>query len=412
MKFITNRGKLLRLTDFYLYLAIGGALGGVFNAILAPMLFKRILELPIVIILAVIVYKNAKYKKNRRQRLMDLLWPLFIGGFTALLAVIIPSITLKPFQLWLFIIFGIPLFISYVFADHPLRFGLAIGAIIVGSMFFSISGNKVLYSDRNFFGTIQIIYDKTGPYHKLFHGTTQHGIQFKVAEREDEPLAYYHKNGPFGQIFKLYQSKPASHSVAVIGLGIGSMLAYATPTQTWTFYEIDPAIIRIAQNSKYFTHIQSTQAVNVNVIPGDARIKIRKAESHEYGLMVIDAFSSDSIPLHLITKEAFNLYSSKLAKDGLLAINITNKYLDFTQVIANLASELGFLCIQKKDFFFNYDYIGNQGRYASHWAVMAPDSAQLHELLKDKQWKIIKPNPQAPLWTDNFSNIIGILKWF
>ncbi|MCK4836238.1 MAG: hypothetical protein KAT17_06360, partial [Candidatus Aminicenantes bacterium] len=253
----TDRPSPRHLTEYYVFISVGGALGGVFNAIISPIIFTHIVELPLVLVIASIIYKRKRKEgKSKKNTLLDIGYPIMVGGLTIGLALIVPRITLEPYQLWMFVIFGIPLFVSYFFIHRPLRFGLALGAIFMGSLFYPDIYGNVVYANRNFFGYIHVNYDKTGPYHRLFYGTTQHGLQFVLPERKGEALAYYHRTGPFGDIYQAYRSNPASHSIAVIGLGIGAMLSYSAPGQHWTFYEIDPEVVRIAKDSRFFTHWQ------------------------------------------------------------------------------------------------------------------------------------------------------------
>jgi predicted membrane-bound spermidine synthase len=401
------------LTEFYLFIAIGGSLGGLFNALLAPLLFDSILELPLVLILACFFFSTANIvKKTKIQRWLDFILPLILSGSTFLIVMLSPRFSLEPYQLWMVIIFGIPLFISYLFVNHPTRFALAIAGILLASNFFTIIHGRVLLRERNFFGTIQIIYDKTGPFKKLFHGTTLHGLQFAIPEREHESLSYYHRKGPFGEIYEAFVSNSIQNSVAVVGLGVGSLMAFSKPGQKWTFYEIDPDIIRIAQDEKYFTYLKNSKTDKVKIIPGDARLKIQSAENGEFDMIVIDAFSSDSIPIHLMTKEAFKIYLSKLDANGILAIHISSQNLDLSQVVGDLANDAGLYCFFQNDDYIDYSDDQTRGKYTSTWTVMSRHYSSLEILKKKTNWKFIPPRLNAQPWTDDFSNILSVIRWF
>jgi hypothetical protein len=400
------------LTEFYLLLSVGGALGGVFNAVLAPLLFNRTIELPLVLVIACLVYRDDIFKNKKGiSAWLDFLIPICLGGFTALAAVLVPHFTLEPYRFWMIVIFGAPLVVSFLFVGNPLRYGLSLGAVLVGSSFFTVINGHVLFSERNYFGTVQVRVDESGPFHKLFHGTTLHGLQFTDPKREDEPLSYYHVKGPFGEIFETYMSRPASSSVGIVGLGVGSMLHYATPKQDWTFYEIDPSVIKVAKDSRYFSHWKNSKARTLKVVQGDARVRLRHAADKEYGILVIDAFSSDAIPIHLITREAFNLYLSKLARGGVLAIHMSNKYMDLAPVIGDLANQSGLICLYKKDGGGEADDESTKGKYPSQWIIMAREEKALGKLIYDRRWNYIAPRQNAEPWTDDFSNIISVLKW-
>ncbi len=401
------------LTAYYLLISAGGALGGIFNAILAPVLFNRVIELPLVLVLACLVYmKQSRRQWSRKLFAADAGFAVMTGGIAALLGLVVRQTSMEPYQLWMIVVFGIPLFVSYLFVKRPVRFALAIGAIfLAGSLFPDIYG-KVLKSERNFFGCLQVTTDASGPFHRLFYGTTQHGLQFVTPERSREPLAYYHRTGPFGEIFRAYRTKPDCRSVGVIGLGIGSMLAYSTPGQYWTFYEIDPAVICIARDSRYFTYCRDAEAARIDIIPGDARLNLEKALPESFSLLVVDAFNSDAIPVHLITLEAFRLYESKLAAGGMLAINLTNKNLDLRKVIADIAGQLNLFCVFRLDGEVNPDDDATRGKFRSLWAVLVRQPADLGPIIRGQDWRVLPADLNRRPWTDDFSNIVSVLNWF
>ena len=171
----------------------------------------------------------------------------------------------------------------------------------------------------------------------LYHGNTIHGRQFIDPNLQREPLSYFHRDGPLGQIFEAFNSNAFSRNVAVVGLGTGSMACYAQPEQHWTFYEINPAVISIAQNTEYFTYLEKCAVGPTQIVLGDARLQLQNAPDQHYGLIVLDAFNSDAIPVHLMTHEAITLYTSKLAPGGMLAFHISNRSLKLDAVLADLA---------------------------------------------------------------------------
>lgn len=401
------------LTAYYLFLALGGALGGVFNALVAPMVFTRTIELPLALIVAAMAYKKVGYPAAGKKGFSADIGTFFlVGALTTALAVLVPRITLEPYQLWMVVIFGIPLVVSHLFSRRPLRFGLALGAVFAGSLFYPDIYGDVIYANRNFFGSVQVRYDRSGPYHRLFYGTTQHGLQFTDPQRRGDALAYYHRSGPFGDIYRAYRWNPDSGAIGVIGLGIGAMLTYSRPGQHWTFYEIDPGVVRIARDTRLFTHWADARASGLKVISGDARIALKRARPGSYGLMVVDAFNSDAIPVHLITCEAFQLYLSKLSDRGLLAINVTNKNLDLTRVINDAARKLNLFCVFRFDPAPEGDEPRKKGKFASLWALLVRDPRHLGPLLRNNQWRVLSPSGPPRPWTDDYSNILGVLKWF
>ena len=198
--------------------------------------------------------------------------------------------------------------------------------------------------------------------------------------------------------------------MAIIGLGAGALACYAQPAQDWTFYEIDPAVQRIAEDSRYFTYLRHSSAGKLNVVLGDARLQLQKAPQRQYGLVILDAFSSDAIPVHLLTREAVHLYLDKLADGGLIAFHISNRRLDLKPVVANLAEDAGLVCLDRDDFAVSANELA-QGKQASQWVVLSRKREDLGVLPSDKRWQPLSTRASFGLWTDDFSNIISLLKW-
>jgi SAM-dependent methyltransferase len=251
--------------------------------------------------------------------------------------------------------------------------------------------------------------DAEGKYHQLFHGNTMHGRQSIDPLRQGEALSYYHRTGPIGQVFDIFKTS-SNTSVGIIGLGSGSLTAYARPTQDWTYYEINPVVERIARNPKFFTFLKGSNVKTLNVILGDARLRLKDAHNHQYDLFVLDAFSSDSIPMHLITSEALRLYLEKLANGGILAFHITNRRLDLKPVFANLAHDAGLIGLIRDDSQVDIAERIN-GKEGSVWVVMARCKADVVSLSNDSRWHQLHPDPRVGVWTDDFSDILSVIKW-
>ena len=245
----------------------------------------------------------------------------------------------------------------------------------------------------------------------MFHGNTLHGRQFTDAKRRKEPLAYYHKNGPLGDIMRGINLDHGMNQVAVIGLGAGAMAAYAKPGQEWSYYEIDPLVIQLATDPQYFTFLSDSPPNAVHIIKGDARLQIQKAPDQQYDLIVLDAFSSDSIPVHLVTREAVALYRKKLTLDGWLAFHISNRYLNLEPIVAALAKDAGMHCLGWFDSDIS-EVSKKSGKDPSHWVVMATHLNNLAPLLsKGSGWTPVKTQKSFTVWTDDFSNILSVLRW-
>ncbi|HEX8199478.1 MAG TPA: fused MFS/spermidine synthase [Isosphaeraceae bacterium] len=445
-----DRPPARHLTGFYLALSLGGVLGGLFNALLAPLVFDRIAEYPLVLVLACLARPDSKgvaRKTNRTESMLpvkqsgplapvlggegwgegdrgipsgsthpsppspiliwDLLLPLVLGLVTAGLIGLIRSQAGSalgtPGELF---VYAMAAFACFTLMDHRLRFALAIAALLAVRVFLPDADGRVLRQERSFFGVLRVAEAEGGKYHRLTHGSTIHGQQSLDPGRLREPLSYYHRTGPIGQVIQAFRHRPARRDVAVVGLGAGTLAAYAEPAERWTFYEIDPAVARIARDRAYFTFLPDCRAASASVVLGDARQRLRDAPGHGYGLIVLDAFSSDAIPLHLMTREALALYRSKLAHGGLIAFHISNRFLDLSPVLAALARDAGWTCRVRDENILTAAQI-QAGLHGSTWAVLAAGAEDLGELAEDPRWREPSPRPGQAVWTDDFSNVVG-----
>jgi len=400
-----------QLTEFYLWLSAGGVLGGLFNALLAPMIFRSVVEYPLAMVLACLVRPVSPEKMpSARNFWVDLGLAAGIGAATGLLAIFVPRFSLEHYQLSMVVIFGLPLIACYFCCRHSFRFALTLAAVMVGASFYTVIQGRTLHAERNFYGALRVTLDPDGRFHRFYHGTTIHGIQFIDSKRRTEPLSYFHRTGPFGQAFEVFQSKPANQQVAVIGLGAGAMASYARGGQRWTFYEIDPAVLRVANDMKFFTYLRDCTNAAVEHKLGDARLRLREAPDGFYGLIICDAFSSDVPPLHLITQEALRLYLSKLAPEGLLFFNISSRCLDFRPVLGNLAADLNLYALDYNEGEIPPEKQA-EGKYSSHWVVMARKPALFGKLMDDPRWQPVLGESSGRVWTDDYSNILAIFRW-
>ena len=197
---------------------------------------------------------------------------------------------------------------------------------------------RVLLRDRTFYGSYRVT--GTAERHSLIHGTTLHGWELLDGPNAGEPTSYYSRSGPIGDVMTAYGGDPAFRRVGLVGMGVGTLAAYGRPGQRMDFYEIDPAVVRIARDSGLFGFL-GRSAADVRVVIGDGRLGLMGAPDAAYGLVVLDAFSSDAIPAHLLTEEAIAGYRRKLAPGGVLAVHITNRHLDLAPVLAAEAAAAG-----------------------------------------------------------------------
>jgi hypothetical protein len=222
------------------------------------------------------------------------------------------------------------------------------------------------------------------------------------ADTRCEPTGYYHPSNPIGQLF----SARTGHfeRVAVVGLGAGGLACYAQSGDNWTFYEIDPLVERIARDPRYFTHLQNSRG-RMHVVLGDGRIALQGAGAGTYDLIILDAFSSDAIPVHLLTREAIELYLSRIGGGGIVAIHISNRYLRLEPVLAALAQEQGLIALANFDGRIP-EADGSKGRLASHWVLLARSPEPLSRLIGQPGWYSPATNKRVKPWTDDYSNIL------
>ncbi len=408
-----DRPDASRLAEFYLWMSLGGALGGLFNALLAPVLFERVVEYPLAVLLACALFAANGSKAEagdrsalRRERVLDFGFPLIIYLLTFLLAVVASYAAWEKLES-LALVVGLPLIAVYQLRRRPVRFALALGGVMLGAFLWRNFDTETLLTERNFYGTLRVARDEGEQLNWLYHGTTIHGRQSTALDRRCEPLSYYHREGPLGQILAAYNARPASPRVAVVGLGTGATAAYARAGQSWTFYEINPAVVEVARRPDHFTYLSyCTQGTPVEVVLGDARLRLAEAAPASYGLITLDAFSSDAIPVHLMTLEALDLYLSKLAPGGLLTFHISNRSLDLHTVVADLARARS-LAILSLD-----DDRRAAGKETSHWVVLARNPDDLQSLAaNDARWLALEGDPARRVWTDDYSNIVSVFKW-
>jgi hypothetical protein len=359
------------LTSFYLTISVGGALGGLFVNLVAPMLFTYYWELPLGLALCFSVYL-----------VLILLLRQGRGWKTTGLMVVSQAVAL---------IVAFSLGIQYVR---------------------DIQGHS-LWLARNFYGVLRVkelVLDDEGEHaYELIHGITLHGLQFKDPAKRSLPTSYYWEDSGVGLAFTHYPNRSNGMKVGVIGLGVGTLAAYGQAGDTIRFYEINPFVIRLAQGEGgYFTFLQDS-AARIEIIPGDARLSLEReleqSGSQGYDLLVLDAFNSDSIPVHLLTRQAFNLYLQHLKPNGILAVHVSNRILDLERVVYGMANEFDLKMVPI--------LVGKEGpgTSASRWELLTTNQSYLEEMATlGYPAKTGKDDQPIQLWTDDYSNLFQILR--
>jgi hypothetical protein len=393
-----DRPGVTHLTEFYLWLAAGGVLGGVFNTLVAPRVFTSVAEYPLAIAFAALVCVPKMQFREALANPRTMMRPAFAAVLATVLlgGARLGGVARYPTMA----VLGAPaLFFWSGARQNTARFSVGIVGLLValaiGNAIAPAGGGQTLAADRTFFGVYRVRTDPERHFVSLVHGTTTHGRQI-IGEPNPEPLTYFHRQSPIGQVFETLGGD--AKSVGVIGLGTGTLAAYAQSGSRWTFYEIDAAVERIARDARYFRYLEHC-GEKCSVVLGDARLTLAGSQvSHD--VLVLDAFSSDAIPIHLLTTEALRTYESHLSENGVLAFHISNRHIKLAPVVARLARDRGLSAFRR----FDKGIDPKNGLAPSEWVVMARHSERLQPLVADRSWTPLIADAR-PAWTDDFSNI-------
>jgi hypothetical protein len=400
-----DRPSPARLTEFFFWIALGGMLGGLFNALVAPVVFTGIAEYPLVLVLACLIRPAAAAAPPRESWRRDVLVAIVVGG-AAVASVLVNNRFGSSSR---FIVLGaaVPALIAFSQQRRPVRFAVCVALLLLSGELVRSPFGRAVYATRTFFGVYRVRVDEQLHYRFMFHGSTLHGMQSLLPERRAASLSYFHASGPIGQVFANVPDAATAGEVAVVGLGVGSLASYAGPAQRWVFYEIDPAVERIARDPAYFTYLSNCGARCVVTI-GDARLSLARARPQQFGVIILDAFSSDAIPIHLLTREALALYLSRLAPGGVIALHISNLHLSLSPVLGRLAQAEGLTALWQREPASAGSLA--DGKFPSEWMVLARDARDLGRLTADPRWTAPRVQASTPLWTDDFSNILSVLR--
>ena len=268
---------------------------------------------------------------------------------------------------------------------------------------------RVLSRARSFYGAYTV--RATDTYHHLQHGNTLHGAQDTRPAYRTTPLTYYHAGGPLGALFdrvpRLAPSAPPRR-VAVVGLGAGTLACWGRAGERWTFYEVDPLMVRIARDPRLFTYLRDCPP-RADVVLGDARLSLAGAPAGAYDLILLDAFSSDAIPTHLLTREAVALYARRLAPGGVLAVHVSNRYLDLVPVVPRLAGDARLAAAVGRDV--SGATRGRPFLSTSVWVALARDSAALGTLAAAPGWRALPAERRGRPWSDDYTNVLAAVRW-
>lgn len=410
-----RRPAVPRLAEYYFWISLGGALGGAFNALAAPVVFPAVYEYPLTVGLACLFVPPPKASKGP--------WPNLIALAAAMAVVVMlqlgADVAWSPMTVGVLV--GLAVLALLMWRGRTRWFAPVIAALLLGKQTSLGQSGEQIFLGRSFFGVLHVqadyermIEDETGKrvaaprYLRLLHGSIVHGLQSVDPARQCEPLGYYARSGPLGEIMTVLPPEGGRvDQVAVVGLGTGAAACYAGAERFVTFYEIDPLVLRLAET--HFSYLDRCGAGHVRVVLGDGRRQLEMAPPGTYRLIVLDAFSSDAIPMHLLTREALAVYLDKLAPGGLIAYHVTNNYLDLAPVLAALAADAGLVGLVRRDLASPADE--RAGKFTSTYVVLARHAGELRPLAEIGLWQPLVRGEDDPAWTDDYADILGALKW-
>lgn len=409
-----------QLTLFYLVMSIGGALGGLFCALIAPLLFDWVYEHPLLLVAAALLlplpplvpWGNWLRLNAQGHRIISLalaLVALLIGGW------LVQNWTgwfdaLELAAIGMLVIIGL-MAIGWRFAYVVTLLSLMIGFGGAETLQMSTTGERV----RSYFGVYTVREDVQNKRRLLTHGTTLHGTQLTSPGLELTATSYYGPTTGVGLAFsRAAELYGPNARISVVGLGSGTLACYRKPGQVWEFFEIDPAMVHIARDSGQFSFFpRCAQGVPVRI--GDARLKLQEVPEHSIDLLAVDAFSSDAIPLHLLTEEAFGVYQRAISRDGIVLVHISNRYINLEPVLHAMVLHDGWTAMLRYDQPTAEDE--GLARTGSIWVAMSRDPAAMQRLVAASsneadgrgEWEPLDKSEEARLWTDDYASVLPLI---
>jgi SAM-dependent methyltransferase len=417
---VARRPDPARLTEFYFWMSLGGVVGGSFNAFVAPVIFDNVWEYPLVLALSSLARPWGDWKIERFS------WAMLILGVAGGVAIpilntfVVPHVFARPivggftqvdlFELGVKACLGVAVIAAFLVRSRALLFFAVIAVLSIGAGA-AADRTKITHSWRSFFGVLRQSGTQVpalgGPVRMLSHGTTLHGAQAVDPRWRCNPLVYYATSTPIGQVFMAQQREKPAMRIGAVGLGTGSVSAYVRPGDRLTFFEIDPLVIRISSDPAHFSYTTRCAKGPVNYVLGDARLTVAKQPADIYDILLIDAFSSDAVPTHLLTVQAVRDYLTHLKPDGVLILHLSNRNLDLNGPAQAVAKAAGGVALIQH-------YRPTPGQDLGGWpspedaVIVARSPAGLARFAKDARWQPTNPYKVRP-WTDDYTNLFGAL---
>ncbi|MNI21973.1 Polyamine aminopropyltransferase [compost metagenome] len=402
-----------RLTEFYLLLSLGGVLGGAFTALIAPVVFETVLEYPLVMVLVCLARPWLGDRPTKRT-----VWLMTAG---LMLAAFVPLLfemlrydpplraAFSDFGLTTTaqIILGVAALCAFLIRDRALMFTAVVAAMTLSAHYIG-RGYDWSLTERSFFGVMRVAATADpkmgGDIHVLMHGTTLHGAQARNPDFACAPTMYYAQTTPLGQAAELIQARGPGAVIGIVGQGSGAMAAYKRASDQMSFFEIDPMVDRLSRDPKWFTFISDCADGPIRTVLGDARLTLNREAPGSYDLLVIDAFSSDAVPTHLLTREAIEGYLKLLKPTGVVVLHLSNRNLDITLPAVAAARELG--AAELHQVYIEHPEAALMAEASTEALVISPTAEGLADFRADGRWRKLAPTEVRP-WTDDYVNLFG-----
>jgi hypothetical protein len=402
------------LTAFYMWMSAGGVIGGISAALIAPEVFSWVAEYPILIVLAILCRPGLMLTDWRQMLTIAVIFTVAAAIIVVPAAGFDVGLTDAQFYWSLGVLLALALATSSFYIkpnlqlvqwSHPLAFAALIVLVFMVWRFYEVDLDRV----RSFFGVHKIV-DRGDGVRVLQHGTTIHGAE-RLSDIEAGPavrplpLTYFHANAATVQTIAAARARAGGPiRVAIVGLGAGTLACYAEPGDDWTYYEIDPAVVDIARDPSRFTYLAAC-APDMPIVLGDARLTLADAPDGSYDVILLDAFASDTMPVHLMTKEAMALYLRKVVPDGIVALHVSSRYMELVSVVAGIAQANGLLTRLNPPEEADPD----AHQYQSAVVAAARKDEDFSTLVSSGHWISVRPDPRQWVWTDDYSNVIGAM---
>jgi hypothetical protein len=390
------------LTEFYFWIALGGALGGAFSSLVAPAIFDTVLEYPFLVAMVPLFRQS----RGERPNWKDAFYPALLGGVFFANWYVLRRLRIDINTSIMAILPDIGFFVVVLFfRNRTLRFAAGFAVLLFGYVVTVpeiIEHGERIFVARDFFGVKKVLFDPNTNVRRLMHGDTLHGEESKDPVHSGEPRTYYHNTGPAGDVMQWIADRPQQH-VGVVGLGAGTMAAYGDPDRHITFFDIDPQVETIAR--RLFTYIPRCGA-NCDIVIGDGRLSIGQLPDASLDILMLDAFNSDSIPAHLVSREAIRVYLAKLKPSGMLLFHVSNRYLNVAKLVSAVATDAGLAAIYRSD----RDDLSPE-KSGSDYVLVARRMSELDGVASKFGWTKLAAETEIPPWTDDYSNMLPLLKW-